>query len=101
MQSDTITFSAAVRAVGHEARRLGLSVPAFRSPPGIVGVDRTIRRLDGAPIVAVRVHGRSAADVAADIIDGVFVANGMGCADDMATRHRLIEAVCGSIRSVA
>lgn len=59
-----------------EARRHGLAVPGFRSPPRLAGVDRTIRwSADGTCMVAVRVRGRDVADVIADMVEGVLVAN--------------------------
>jgi hypothetical protein len=93
MRSDSLMFSAAVRAVGHEARRIGLVVPAFRAPPRIPGVDRTLRRSRGEPIVAVRLRGRPFADVVADVVEGVLVANGVPRRSDMRIRRRLLSAV--------
>jgi len=50
----------------------------FKSPPRIVGVTRTIRRRpDGRAVVAVAVRKRPGAAVAADMIDGVLVTNGL------------------------
>jgi len=80
---------------------MGLAVPGFRSPPGLVGVDRTIRRPHGEPIIAIRVRGRPAADIVADIVEGVLVANDVSRVDGRRLRHSLLEAVEGSIRSAA
>jgi hypothetical protein len=93
MRSDTVRFSAAVRAVGQEARRMGLVVPAFRAPPRLPGVDRTLRRSRGEPIVAVRLRGRPFADIVADIVEGVLVANGVPRRGDLAVRRNLLAAV--------
>lgn len=90
MRADTLSFSAAVRAVAEEARRMGLRVPAFRSPPGIPGVDRTIRSRHGDLVVAVRVRGRAFADVAADVVEGVLVANSIPRTQDLRVRRRLL-----------
>jgi hypothetical protein len=38
-------------------------------------VVRSIRRLEGGSIVAVRLQGRSSADVEADMVDGVLATN--------------------------
>ncbi len=38
----------------HRSRRRGWSAPGFRSPPRLVGVDRSIRRSRGQAAVAVR-----------------------------------------------
>jgi len=93
MRADTLSFSSAVRAVADEARRMGLRVPAFRSPPGLAGVDRTIRRRRGALVVAVRIRDRAFADVVADVIEGVLVANGVPRDQDRRVRRRLLSAV--------
>ncbi|MFZ4518629.1 MAG: hypothetical protein ACOYOP_09585 [Microthrixaceae bacterium] len=71
-------FAEVVRVVTSEARRRGLAVPVFRSPPSLPGVDRTLRRrVDGTQVVAVRLAGRPVAALQADVIDGVVAANGL------------------------
>jgi hypothetical protein len=50
-------------------------VPAFRSPPRHPLAVRTIRRLPGGSVVAVRLHHRVFADVVTDMIEGVLAAN--------------------------
>ena len=67
--------------------------PAFRTPPRRAGVARTIRRLPGGPVIAVRLRSRSPADVVADMVEGVVVANGL--TGDAAGRVRvtLLEAL--------
>ena len=57
------------------ARLQGLVAPSFRSPPRLVGVDRSIRRHAAGAAVAVRVRGRPWVAVAADMIEGVVAAN--------------------------
>jgi hypothetical protein len=101
MRSDTLSFSAAVRAVGQEARRMGLVVPGFRAPPRIPGADRTLRRSRGEPIVAVRLRGRPFADVVADIGEGVLVANDVPRRADLRVRRRLLAAVERSLLRAA
>lgn len=71
----TLEFAEVARALGRETRRRGLVVPGFRCPPRLVGVDRSVRRCDGAVTVAVRLNGRPLVAVAADMIEGVVVAN--------------------------
>jgi hypothetical protein len=89
--SDTVRFASLVRAVATEARRLGLEVPGFRSPPRLAGADRTLRRRPGSsPSVAVRLGGRSDQAVAADLVEGVIVANGLSEAAAAHARHRLL-----------
>ena len=59
------------------ARALGLVVPGFRSPPRLVGVQRSIKRWHGGATVAVVVRGRPWPAVQADLIEGVVAANGL------------------------
>jgi len=68
-------FAEAARCLGAAAHAAGLAVPAFRCPPRLAGVDRTIRRYPGATVVSVRVAGRPFADALADMVEGVLVAN--------------------------
>lgn len=71
-----LRFSFLARMLAAEARRHGLVVPGFRSPPRLAGVDRTIRwSTDGTCMVAVRVRGREVADVIADMVEGLLIAN--------------------------
>ena len=80
---------------------MGLVVPTFRAPPRIPGVDRTLRRSRGEPIVAVRIRGRPFADVVADIVEGVLVANGVTRRADPPIRRRLLSAVERSLVEAA
>lgn len=101
MPSDTISFSALVRIVAAEARQMGLVVPGFRSPPALPGAHRTIRRRDGTPMIAVCLKGRPFADVVADVVEGVLVANAVGQGPDLRIRHRLLAAIEASTRAAA
>ncbi|MCB1015024.1 MAG: hypothetical protein KDB10_07890 [Acidimicrobiales bacterium] len=88
MEATSLRFAAAARSLAHAARRRGLAVPAFRSPPRLVGVDRSIRRRpDGAATVSVRLRGRPWVAVLADMVEGVVVANALsgGAADQCRT----------------
>ncbi len=71
----TAAFAHAARELAAAARRHGLLAPSFRSPPRLVGVDRSIRRHSSGAAVAVRVRGRPWVAVAADMIEGVIAAN--------------------------
>ncbi len=74
----SVTFAHAVRAVGQVARRRDLQVPVFRSPPTLPDVDRTLRRTAaGGAVVAVRLVGRPAASIQADVVDGVIATNSL------------------------
>lgn len=75
METTSIRFAAAARCLGRTARLHGLKAPGFRSPPGIAGAQRTIRRRPGAPVVAVRMKGRPWSAVVSDMIEGVVAAN--------------------------
>jgi energy-coupling factor transporter ATP-binding protein EcfA2 len=69
-------FAECVRTVTTVARRRGLDVPVFRSPPRLDQVDRTLRRRpDGGVVVAVRLADRPFVAIQADVIDGVVAAN--------------------------
>jgi hypothetical protein len=89
-----IGFAATARVLAAEARRLGLAVPGFRSPPAVPGADRSLRRRPGAtPAVAVRLRGRTAEAVVADMVEGVLVANGVVGAEADRCRSVLLAAV--------
>ena len=71
-----IGFSGVAQALGAEARRAGLAVPGFRSPPRLSGAIRTIRwSPTGGSVVSVVIHGRPMTDVIGDMIEGVVAAN--------------------------
>jgi hypothetical protein len=86
MEPTSLRFATAVRTLADQARRLGLQVPGFRSPPRLRGVDRSLRRRsDGGAMIAVVVRGRPFEAVLADMIDGIVVANTLtGVAADRA-----------------
>jgi hypothetical protein len=88
-----IRFAELARRIGAAARAAGLVVPAFRTPPRRPGVPRTIRRLPGGPVVAVRLRSRPTADVVNDMVDGVLVANGLAGAAAVRVRESLLQAV--------
>jgi hypothetical protein len=75
--ANTLQFAEAARALSRSARERELVVPAFRSPPRLLGVDRSIRRQGDHFIVAVRTRGRPWVAVAADMIEGIIYANGL------------------------
>jgi hypothetical protein len=90
-----IRFAELARRIGAAARAAGLVAPAFRTPPRRSGVARTIRRLPGGPVVAVRLRSRPAADVVADMVEGVIVANGLPSEVAGRVRETLLQAVSG------
>jgi transglutaminase-like putative cysteine protease len=90
----SLRFAEAARALGQEARRLGLVVPGFRSPPRLAGVERSIRRhRSGHVSVAVVVRGRPWPAVLADLVEGVLAANGLQGAAAAQVRALLWAAV--------
>jgi hypothetical protein len=74
-RTSTMQFVAAARLISREVQRYGLEVPSFRSPPGVLGVDRTIRRRARGGVVSVAVRERPFVAVLADMIEGVIVVN--------------------------
>jgi hypothetical protein len=92
-QGPTIRFADLARRLSAASRASGLVVPAFRTPPRRAGVPRTIRRLPGGPVVAVRMRGRPGADVIADMVEGVIVANGLDGGRAARVREALFSAV--------
>jgi hypothetical protein len=89
-------FAAVARALSDQARRLDLVVPGFRSPPRIVGVDRTIRRFaehESGGLISVAVRDRPLAAIVADMIEGVIVLNLLAAADAARVRAALWRAL--------
>ena len=81
-----VGFAQTARALAAGARAAGLIVPAFRTPPRRPDAVRTIRRLPGGAVVAVRVRDRPLAEVVGDMVEGVVQANGL--TGEAATRLR-------------
>ena len=75
--ASSVEFAQAACAITRIARQRGLVAPSYRSPPRLVGADRTIRRRPDTSVIAVRVRGRPLAAVQADMVEGVVVANGL------------------------
>ncbi|HET7653782.1 MAG TPA: hypothetical protein VFK42_12140 [Acidimicrobiales bacterium] len=89
-------FSSLARRVADQARGLGLVPPAFRTPPRVAGVDRTLRRQrDGrvGGVVAVRLAGRPPAAVVGDLVDGVIAVNGLGGDEAVRARSALLAGI--------
>jgi hypothetical protein len=101
MPADSLRFTVMARAVAAESRRLGLRVPSFRSPPRLDGAARTIRRRADEATIAVVIRGRPVADVVADLIEGVVVANGLKGDAAVRCRRRLAACVDATQRAVS
>ena len=95
-QSSSLRFAWAVQALGQSARALGLLVPGFRSPPRLVGVQRSIKRWHGGATVAVVVRGRPWPAVQADLVEGVVAANDLVSPASDRTREELWLALEGA-----
>jgi len=79
----TTLFASAARVLAQSAGELDLVVPGFRSPPRMVGVNRTVRRaLDGqGGVVAVRIVDRPFTAVIGDMIEGIIRINNLSLAE--------------------
>lgn len=98
IRATSLRFATAARSLGDVARARGLVVPAFRSPPRVVDVDRTIRRrVDGGATVSVRLGGRPWPAVLGDMVEGVVVTNRLAGPDAMRARALLWSAVDGEM----
>jgi hypothetical protein len=76
MEAVSLRFVSVARVLADEAQAQGWRAPAFRSPPRLVGVGRSIqRRSDGSCTVSVSLRGRPWAAVLSDLIEGVVVTN--------------------------
>jgi len=75
--SATTKFTAAARVLAQRAAELDLVVPGVRSPPRIVGVNRSIRRSRDSEggVVAVRLSDRPFTAAVGDMIEGVIFIN--------------------------
>jgi hypothetical protein len=89
--SATTKFTAAARVLAQRANELNLVVPGFRSPPRIVGVNRTIRRSrDGeGGVVAVRLSDRPFTAAVGDMIEGVICINNLAAPEADVIRTQL------------
>lgn len=81
--SATSKFTAAARVLAQRVGELGLVVPGFRTPPRIVGVNRSLRRArDGeGGVVAVRISDRPFTATIGDMIEGVIVLNNLSATE--------------------
>jgi hypothetical protein len=85
-------FAQAARTLARAARQRDLMVPTFRCPPALP-VDRSIRRTRSGAVVAVRVKGRPFVAVAADLVEGIIVANRLVGPDALRVRGALWAAL--------
>ena len=93
MEMITVRFAETARSLGRTARLLGLEVPTFRSPPGLCGLQRSIRRRGGSATIAVVVRGRPWGAVVADMVEGIVVVNDLDRKRADTVRSSLWQAV--------
>ena len=67
MEAMSLRFAEVARSLGRAGRLIALDVPTFRSPPGLLGVQRTIRRRGDKATISVVVRERPWGAVIADI----------------------------------
>lgn len=100
MDATAVQFASAARVLGEAARRGGLVVPAFRSPPRLPGAARTLRRwAGGGATVSVEVRGRPFEAVVADMVEGVVIVNRVQGHDATRLRTALWSAVLSDGRA--
>jgi len=90
---NAIEFAHAARVLSTEAQRRGLTGPSYRSPPRIVGVDRSLRRHKTGAVVSVIVRGRPWVAVLADMVEGVIAVNRVPPAKAYRLRAELWQAL--------
>lgn len=90
-----LRFASVARSLGTAARASGLEVPAFRSPPRIPEVNRSIRRYPGGSVVSVKIKGRPLGRVVEDMVDGVLIANRVRGEASPRLRLALLRAALG------
>ena len=93
--SETALFTSAAQLLSAVAGRSGLVAPGFRSPPRVVGVNRTIRRSHTGEggVVAVRLVDRPLAVILGDMIEGVIVLNNLNATQADRVRTHLWSAM--------
>lgn len=102
VESPSVQFGEAARALANRARSLGLRTPVFKSPPRIVGVSRTIRyRPDGQAVVSIAFRGRPPNAVYADMIDGVIHINDLHGVEASRARDSLWETFSERLSAAA
>ena len=95
MEARSMRFAAAARALSETARSQGFDAPAFRSPPRVAGVTRSIKRhANGTATVSVVVRDRPWNAVLADMIDGFVAVNHPDSAP------RLRDLLWGAVESI-
>jgi hypothetical protein len=88
-----LRFADAAKRLGAATRAADLVVPAFRCPPRVAGVVRTIRRYPGGAVVSVVIRDRPWDEVASDMVEGVVVVNHLQGEAALRVRTTLLESL--------
>lgn len=94
-------FAEAAKVLAATARAYGLLAPSYRTPPRLVGLDRTVRRHPKGGSVAVRVRGRPWPAVVADMIDGIVALNRLESARANRVRADLWDVLLAEVSNLA
>lgn len=86
----SLEFTVLARALNAAARTAGLPpAVAWRSPPAVPGVTRTLRRRpDGGAIVAIAFHDRPVDAVAGDMLTGLLRSHGLNATGEVGRQLR-------------
>lgn len=91
-----LRFADAAKRLGAATRAAGLVVPAFRCPPRVPGVRRTVRRYPGGAVVSVVLRDRPWDEIAGDLVEGVVVVNRLQGEAALRLRTALLESIDAS-----
>jgi hypothetical protein len=91
-----LRFADAAKRLGAATRAADLVVPAFRCPPRVEGVLRTVRRYPGGAVVSVVIRDRPWDEVAGDMVEGVVVVNRLEGEAALRMRTTLLESLGAS-----
>lgn len=99
-EMNSVGFAAVARRLGELARARGRTAPGFRSPPRLPGVNRSLRHeSDGSATISVKLRGRPAVAVMADMVEGLIKAVGADGADSVRLRDEAWAAVAGLVET--
>lgn len=88
-----LRFADAAKRLGAATRAAALVVPAFRCPPRLPGVRRTVRRYPGGAVVSVVLRDRPWDEIASDMVEGVLVVNRLEGEAALRMRTALLESL--------
>jgi len=95
---NSVSFARTAGRLNQVARAHGVAALGFRSPPKAPDVNRSIRsERDGSVTVSVRMRGRPAMAVVADMIEGVVRASGLSGPAGAQIQNELWVAALGAV----